>query len=70
MSKLTNGGLTLSGTGCFSTAIWHRWASKANVAWPRGQNFRSIRLRPRAMLASFSRVILVCWSKSVHIRCF
>jgi len=29
MSKITNDGLTPSGTGCFmAVAIWHQWASK------------------------------------------
>jgi len=28
MSKITNGGLTWSGTGCFIAPIWQQWASK------------------------------------------
>jgi len=29
MSKITNDGLTRSGTGCFvAVFIWHQWASK------------------------------------------
>jgi len=29
MSKITNGGLTRSGTGCFiAVHIWQQWASK------------------------------------------
>jgi len=29
MSKITNDGLTLSGTGCFiAVPIWQQWASK------------------------------------------
>jgi len=29
MSKITNDGLTLSGTGCFiAVLIWQQWASK------------------------------------------
>jgi len=28
MSKITNDGLTRSGTGCVAVPIWQQWASK------------------------------------------
>jgi len=33
MSKITNDGLTWSGTGCvISVPVWQQWASKGKVA--------------------------------------
>ena len=35
MSKITNNGLTRSGTGCFiAVPMWHHWASKGYATIP------------------------------------
>jgi len=34
MSKITNDGLTWSGTECFiAVSIWQQWASKGHMTW-------------------------------------
>ena len=51
MSKITNDGLTRSGTGCFiAVPIWQRWASKGRLALC------------RPMLADRCRVSCLAWS--------
>jgi len=39
MSKITNDGLTQSGTGYFiAVATWQQWASKGWMIWPKANN--------------------------------
>jgi len=51
MSKITNDGLTRSGTGCFiPVSIWQQWASKCTIAPPLGVGYQHTPVMARAIL--------------------
>jgi len=69
MSKITNDGLTRSGTGCsIAVPIWQQWASKWSVGQTVGETTPKVRTAMSKLQQIIAPRVKLHWSLKTNIR--